>query len=491
MVFCVRSFLHVSRAAKVLCTSSLVAGALLFTMAGASGEETANAAPPISAQKFAIHGSNTIGARLMPAIVESYARHIGSKATKMVGVDPEQVAFDVKKADGDTLALIDIRSHGSGTAVPGLISGEAIIGMASRPITGKEIGALAAAGLPNLRGPEYEHVIGLDGILALVSKDNPVSTLTVDQLAQIFSGKITDWKSVGGRAGPINVYARDDKSGTYDTFNSLVLKPRSLKLRADATRFESSEELSDSVARDPNGIGFIGFAYLRDAKALTLAEGCGTAVEPTTFNVKTEEYPLSRRLYLYANALANGSMAADLLAYALSPDAREIVRESGYIDLEPELLATKDQTARLAQSLATGQDVQMSAAALKRLALDLIQTKRASITFYFVKGSSALDNKSAADIARVARLAKGLFDGDKQQQIVLTGFSDTLGDFAHNQALSLARAEQVKQAILKELGPGAPARMIVTRGYGELLPTSCNATEDGRNKNRRVEVWLK
>lgn len=488
MVFCVRSIPRLPRLAGILYEASLIAALLLLAVSGARGEDAlSHQGVP---QKFGIHGSNTIGARLMPAIVEAYTEHIGSKATKMVGVDPEQVAFDVKKADGETLALIDIRSHGSGTAVPGLISGEASIGMASRPITSEEITALAAAGIPNLRNPGYEHVIGLDGILVLVSKDNPVSALTVDQLAEIFSGKIMDWKSVGGRAGPITVYARNDKSGTYDTFNSLVLKPRSLKLRSDAMRFESSEELSDSVARDPKAIGFIGFAYLRDAKALTLTQSCGIAVEPTTFNVKTEEYPLSRRLYLYANTLPRGSMAADLLAYALSPDTREVVQKSGYIDLELDLLPTKDQMARLAQSLAP-QDLRTSATILRRLALDLTQTKRASVTFYFVKGSSALDNKSAADIARVARFAKGLIDGGKRQQIVLVGFSDTLGDFAHNQALSLARAEQVKRAVLKELGPSVPAQMIVTRGYGELLPTSCNTTEDSRNKNRRVELWLK
>ena len=488
MVSCVRSVLRSSRTAGAHCQASLAAAVLLLAVAGARGEDAASGQP--APQRFGIHGSNTIGARLMPAIVEAYTEHIGSKATKLVGVDPEQVEFDLKKGDGEPLARIDIRSHGSGTAVPGLISGEAVIGMASRPITPEEIAALAAAHIPNLRNPGYEHVLGLDGILVVVSKANPVAALTVDQLAGIFSGKITDWKSVGGLAGQITVYARNDKSGTYDTFNSLVLKPRSLKLRPDAARIESSEELSDSVARDPNAIGFIGFAYLREAKALTLAQSCGISVEPTVFNVKTEEYPLSRRLYLYANTLPKGSMAADLLAYALSPATREVVQKSGYIDLELEQLAAKDQMARLAQSLAP-QDVRTSGGILRRLALDLTQTRRASVTFYFVKGSSALDNKSAADIGRVARFAKSLIDGGKRQQIVLAGFSDSLGDFAHNQALSLARAEQVRQAILKELGPGVPAQMMVVRGYGELLPTSCNTTEDGRNKNRRVELWLK
>src|SRR5262249_2051845 len=155
---------------------------------------------------------------------------------------------------GAQLALIDIRSHGSGTAVPGLIGGKAVIGMSSRPVTDKEVEALAKAGWPDLRSPEHEHVVALDGLLVLVAPGNPISSLSMEQIAGIFAGTVRDWSAVGGRPGPINIYARDNKSGTYDTFNALVLKARNLSLRQDAKRFESSEDLSDEVSRDPNGI---------------------------------------------------------------------------------------------------------------------------------------------------------------------------------------------------------------------------------------------
>ena len=274
------------------------------------------------AARFGIYGSNTIGARLMPNLVEAYAASAGASTERSASNDPEQVELNLTNRTGAPLAQVDIRSHGSGTGIPALIDGKASIAMLSRPISEKETLALQQAGLPDLRSAEYAHVLAMDGILVFVSPKNPLATLSLDEIAGIFAGTIRDWGAVGGVPGSINVYARDNKSGTFDTFNSLVLRTRNLALRKDAKQFESSEELSDEVARDPNGIGFSGFAYLRSAKALDIATECGITSKPTTFNVKSEEYPLSRRLFLYTKPLANGTVPANVLRYALSMDAR-------------------------------------------------------------------------------------------------------------------------------------------------------------------------
>ena len=104
--------------------------------------------------------------------------------------------------------------------------------------------------------------------------------------------------ALGGNSGAISIHARDDKSGTYDTFKSLVLDPLNLKLLAAAHRYESSTELSDAVAADPGAIGFIGLPYVRRSKVLGISAGAGNPpIVPTQFTVGTEDYPLSRRLY--------------------------------------------------------------------------------------------------------------------------------------------------------------------------------------------------
>jgi phosphate transport system substrate-binding protein len=450
----------------------------------------ASAQSSAAADRLGIHGSNTVGARLMPSLVEAYAASIGASVVRRAGGDPEQVELQLASPAGSPLALVDISSHGSGTAVPALIEGKALIGMSSRPITDKEAQALAKAGWPDLRSPAFERVVALDGVLVLVAPDNPLTILTMEQVAGIFAGTINDWSAVGRSPGPINIYARDSKSGTYDTFNALVLAARKLTLRKDAKRFESSEDLSDEVSRDPDGIGFAGFAYLRNAKALSITGGCGITSAPDTFNVKSEEYPLARRLFLYAKALPTGSVAGGLMQFALSADARGSITASGYIDQEVELLDRKEQMLRLAGSL-TLNDADVDSAALKQLAVDIKSSTRMSTTFRFALGSSQPDSKSVLDIARLARFVEFLVETRRPQTLILAGFSDSIGDFARNATLSLARAQHVRGAILKQVRGKVPPGMIDTRGFSKLLPTSCNDTEEGRHKNRRVEVWLK
>ncbi len=164
----------------------MIVGALLggsgFPRAEAGGQSGSSTAP----SQFAIHGSNTIGARLMPSLVEAYAASIGATAATMAGGQAEEVEIKLTTGAGEPLATIGIQSHGSGTAVPGLISGKALIGMSSRPIDDKEVLALAQAGFPDLRAPGKEHVVGLDGLLVFVAPENPLNALTLDQIAGNF-----------------------------------------------------------------------------------------------------------------------------------------------------------------------------------------------------------------------------------------------------------------------------------------------------------------
>ena len=163
---------------------------------------------------------------------------------------------------------IQVQAHGSATAFTGLADGSCDIGMASRKIKPDEIAKLSAMG--DMTSPASEHILGLDGIAVIVNQANPLTSLTKDQLSKIFSGATTDWSAAGGGSGAIHLYARDDKSGTFDTFKSLVLG--SANLASSARRFEDSSALSDAVANDANGIGFIGLPYVRSAKAIAVAE---------------------------------------------------------------------------------------------------------------------------------------------------------------------------------------------------------------------------
>jgi len=438
---------------------------------------TGPACPKALIPTLGIHGSNTIGAQLMPSTVERFSEDEGFIAEKIVGGDPEEVVFKLSDASGKDVASIDIKSHGSGTAPKSLIEGKAQIGAMSRPIKDDEAKAVSEAGVAL-----KTNVFALDGIVVFVSPKNPIKTLSLEQIAKIFSGDIKDWKDVGGTPGPIHLYARDAKSGTFDTFNSLVLAPLKLKLGPSAKRFESSHDLSDETARDPNGIGFSGFAYIRNAKPLAVASTCGIVSTPDVFSVKTEEYPLARRLYLYSGKA--GPLGEKLISYALSDKAQDIISDAGFINQRIVEQNFDQQAGRVWPAFLVA-DKEFNLALMRDLTNDVKTARRLSVNFRFHRNSAVLDDKAMQDIPRLARFLKS---DASEREVLLLGFTDSTGAFETNKVLGLNRATSFKNALVAE---GVPANRITVRGYGSLLPAGCNTSEAGQAVNRRVEVWLK
>ncbi len=365
------------------------------------------------------------------------------------------------------------------TARQGFVKGQppADIAMASRRITPAEVSMLQEFG--SLDSPGNEHVIALDGLAILVSKANRVDALSIEQIMGIYTGKITDWSQVGGTPGPISPVARNEGSGTTDTFSSLVLNgtPMSLNVR----RIEDSRELSDSVAKAPNSIGFVGMSYVGDAKAVSIRE-CGLVYPPTTFNAKTEEYPLARRLYLYTPTRRPAAVQ-DFLSYTNSKAGQAVVARNGFVDLaiEPDTRGEQRRLRTLVFDDKTprSRDEATYAGLLKAGA-------RLSVTLRFRTNSSEidkfdLDSRAIHDLERIREYL--LLNDGRKRRIVLAGFSDSVGSPDLNRALSLSRAQAVA-AKLKDL----PIAGVL--GLGPQFPVACGGSAEGRARNRRVEIWL-
>ncbi|MEO1280691.1 MAG: phosphate ABC transporter substrate-binding/OmpA family protein, partial [Pseudomonadota bacterium] len=434
-----------------------------------------------------IAGSNTIGNQLMPSLIQSYAARNNFTTTKIVGENPLDVTFKIADASNREVAEISLARYGSSTSFRALLDGAAQIGMSSRPIKDKEVASLSGVGLGDMRAPTHEHIIGLDGLLIITSEENPAVALPLDKVAQIFSGQITDWGQLGLPPGKINVYAPSSDSGTFDTFKSLVLKPNKVKLVDNAKRTPNHSEQSDLVARDPLGIGVVGIAYQRNAKALNIETSCGLISKPTRFSMKTEEYPLTRRLYLYTAGQPEDSLARGLLEFATSKDAQPIVDASDFIDQTPVGLPFIDQSPRIAFALnATAEDFDMP------LMRDMISTlkdaERMSATLRFQTGVSKLDNKSLADIKRLRNiLSQPTYKG---KTIMIVGYADSVGAFSLNRDLSRQRAKAVQTALLAEDKDKLAGLKVATYAFSELAPVACNDAENGRRFNRRVEIWV-
>ncbi len=434
-----------------------------------------------------IAGSNTVGGQLMPALVQAYAQSIGLKATKVVGADPLDMQLKFSDAKGVDAGTVDLQRRGSTTAFTGLEKKAIDIGMSSRPVKTEEVTKLSGLGLGDMRAPTNEHVLGLDGLQVLVAPGNPAVSLSIDAIAKIFAGAIKDWSEVGLPAGKINVYAPTPDSGTFETFDTLVLKPRNLKLTESAKRTENHAEQSDMVTVDPLGIGFASIAQQRNSKALNVENTCGLISRPSVFAMKTEEYPLTRRLFLYTAGEPQSPLARNIMAFALSPAAQPVVRQSDFIDQAPELLEFQAQTTRIAYALnAAGPDFDLNL--MKTLITELKPASRLSTTFRFETANFALDTKATTDVGRLRTLLESRDYAGKT--VVLAGFADGVGRFDSNLLLAQKRAAAVQRALF---GAGSKPIVanVVTKAYSQLAPVACNDTTEGRAFNRRVEVWVK
>lgn len=429
-----------------------------------------------------ISGSNTIGGKLMPNLAESYLQSLNIEDVERTLTAPREVTINATD-DAKNQQTFLIKAHGSSSAFKALSAGTTDIGMSSRPIKGKELNALRQIG--DFQQSGNETVLAMDALVILVHPDNPITQLDRETVSKIFSGEIDDWSAISSSlSGPIKRFRREDGSGTLDTFQSLVMKPYQRKLIKSAQVLDSNQALSDTVAGDPLAIGFTAVAYTRNAKALQIEE-CGIVSQATPFTIKTEEYPLSRRLYLYSPPQIN-RVAQTFKDYTTSKVGQDVVYQSGFIDLNlvkaPETI-TRTRNETIFNRFVENRDIYLLSS-VQRYLNETKTAERLSVDFRFKFGSTDLDSRANSDIQRLKALMSQAKYQDKT--LVLLGFADAIGDSQQNVTLSEIRAERVADAL-----KAAGIERIVTGGIGSDIPIACNRTELERQKNRRVEVWLK
>jgi phosphate transport system substrate-binding protein len=459
--------------------------------------------PIAQTQRFGIYGSNTIGERLMPLLIDTFSKKkVGAHAITRPR-EPEVSEIEVRPNNAEALAVIDFQAKGSGTSAKALLDKKAIVGMSSRRANDDEAAKIKAQYDVDLRTPGNEHVLALDGLAVIVNPENPIKRLTLDQIARIFAGEITNWKDVTlkdangqdvtGQDRPIKVHARDNKSGTYDTFVALVLAPAGgtkRALTADAARYESSDNLSDAVAKDAGAIGFIGFPYINKNAPLSIDSTCGLTSTPNEFSVKNESYPLARRLYLYSIGTPSESVANDILQFALSDEAQATVKEAEFIDQSVDFQDRDGQkhwndVLAAKPNLGLTSDKEVPARAARAFASTLHNVRRSTVVFRFESGKSDLDAKVVQDTERLSRYLQAPSRVGKR--FVIVGFADSDGDWGSNLRLSKQRADRVASELRKHNVKVADDNVV---GMSYMAPVACNDTPNGLTKNRRVEVWI-
>jgi phosphate transport system substrate-binding protein len=239
-----------------------------------------------------------------------------------------------------------------------------------------------------------------------------------------------------------------------------------LPITPSAKAYEDSHELSSAVAGDVSGIGFVGHTHIGDARPVPIGTPGQQALLPNRFTIQTEDYPLSRRLYLYSISELGNPEVAKFISFVTSKSGQSVVEMQKFVPLEI-------VTQRSDLSAGNSSAYRNAIAGAERL----------SVNFRFNTGSNQLDNRALADLDRVTEFL--IRTSIKPRKLVLIGFADNVGDPASNVVLSKERAKAVAAA-LKTRGI-TPGRIT---GFGAENPVASNATPEGRERNRRVEVWV-
>ena len=227
---------------------------------------------------------------------------------------------------------IQVSGGGTGTGFAALQNQTTDLCDASRPAKAAEIGNCLKAF--HARPTEYK--VALDGLSVYVNPGNTLKDLTVAQVGDIFTGKIKNWKEVGGPDAPITVYSRENSSGTYEFFKEHVLKGKDFA--ASAQTMPGTAAIVQAVLKDKTSIGYGGAAYGGGSKLLAIKKtDASPAIEPTEENVISGTYPIWRHLYVYVNpALDKGEVAA-YMKWIRSDDGQKYVKDVGYYPLPKNL----------------------------------------------------------------------------------------------------------------------------------------------------------
>jgi len=218
---------------------------------------------------------------------------------------------------------ISVSGGGSSVGIAALIDGSCDIADASRQIKDKEVQKAEEKGIK-----PFEYVVAKDALAIVVNKSvTGIEDLPISTIKDIFNGKIKNWNELGGPDAEIVLISRDTSSGTFETFEGLVMK--SEKIVPEALMLASNNAVATTVATTPNSIGYIGLGYLSsaDVKAIKM-----DGVAPSNETVLNGQYKISRNLHMYTNGEATGAVKK-FLDFVLSAEGQKIVEEEGFVPL--------------------------------------------------------------------------------------------------------------------------------------------------------------
>jgi phosphate transport system substrate-binding protein len=269
-------------------------------------------------------------AALLSLVSVAHAGNITVKGSDTMVILGQKWAETYMKSHAGT--TVQVTGGGSGTGIAALLNGTTDICNSSRPMKPAE----QADFVKKFKTRPHEYKMCMDGLSVYVNESNPLKQLSIPQLEAIFTGRITNWKDVGGPDAPISLYGRENSSGTYEFFKEHVLQKKDF---AAATKtMPGTAAVIQGVAKDANAIGYGGIAYGAGVKHLNVSKtDGGEAIEPTEENVLSGKYPIARYLFNYVAPAADTGAVAEYITWCVSDEGQAVVKDVGYFPLPKNL----------------------------------------------------------------------------------------------------------------------------------------------------------
>ena len=421
-----------------------------------------------------IEGAQIVAEHLFPAVLETFAEAQGLELTHRR--EGGEVLFDLGGGDGPVMRL-RLRATSSDAGLLALVSGETDLALSLTP----------------LQDPDFlQHVLALDAFVPVASGAGMIDRITMSDLLALMQDAGVRVPDGEGPETELTLHLRNLDSGENHALGARLHAIGIDSLTDDAIRHRSNAGLARAVARDPFGLGMTLLSQARDLPVVPMIDACGLPVAPDPFALKAGSYPLTQPLYAIQLRQRLPLRLRQLLEFFASPEAGRAIRAAGFTEAQSIETPAAGQGTRLIRSLGLpeGDDAAEFLEQLRAVGDLMLETRQLSLAFRFEPGTAQIDDTSLVNIRQLANaIEAGVHDG---HEIVLMGFSDSMGDAEVNRSLSQRRAEAVRSALDEAAPLRDEARVeLSAEGLGILLPVACNDAEWGRAINRRVEVWLR
>ena len=434
-------------------------------------------------------GAPAIAEQLFPALIERFAASRGLTVRRQILANNRSL-FALVRGEEDTLAArFYVTATTTDAGLQALLDRDTDVALALRPPDDTEASAAEAADQGDLSVVARSRVLALDALVPLVAPSNPIDALTLEDLALVFAGQITNWQDLGGPDAPIALHLMAESTGHAQDVAMRVLGAFDVQASSVVIRHANATDLADAIARDPFAIGIGRFSRPGNARPVPLRGACGFVQHATANSLKSEDYPLTAPLLMYLPVRRMPQLVRDFMGFFESAEADRVIRRLGFVNqgITRQPLATQGE--RLANAVIAAGD-EISLEDLQGLVATMSGAERLSTTLRFEEGTAALDPQSLSAVSRLAReIERGAYDG---RDLIFVGFSDGQGRAGANLRLSRGRAEAVRLAVIAAAEEGDLNRVnLQVAGLGEALPMACDDSAAGRAVNRRVEVWLR